>query len=479
MYREHLRAVWEVARKELRTSFRDRQTTIYALVLPICMYPVVFWVIIQGVLVIQGKKERTEVEVGVVAEAPARITSGLKDALEARASRVRKAGGPGGPAEDPGSGDANEGAAVAGAEQSPIEVVHLITRDESMTKAQARAWIEGQVDPQVEPGQSTHDAAAAPTAEPPEAVLFLPTPAGTDESAERNRATLFFDSTKSRSETARKRVNARLNGLIQDLRDQGAREAGRDPRDLEPIVVERFDIAPKKDRGALALSLMLPMLLVFMSVMGAFFPAVDLTAGEKERKTAETTMLLPVPRTAIHQGKILAVTATAALATFLNLIAIGLSAEHLLASLTRATDLEIKLPVAALFSIIPLALCFTLFVSSALTGFAGLAASFKEGQALLGPVQMVFIMPAMAGALPGLELTPGTALIPVVNVVLAFRAMLLQQGLYLEYGLTFLSLILYAWLSVAFAVRLLSRESVLLAGQTISFKHLFSLLRSN
>ena len=42
------------------------------------------------------------------------------------------------------------------------------------------------------------------------------------------------------------------------------------------------------------------MLLVFMSVIGALFPAVDLTAGEKERRCAETTMLLPIPMTAVH-----------------------------------------------------------------------------------------------------------------------------------------------------------------------------------
>ena len=47
---------------------------------------------------------------------------------------------------------------------------------------------------------------------------------------------------------------------------------------------------------------------------------------------------------------------------------------------------------------------------------ASFARTFKEGQALLGPVQMVFILPAMAGAIPGLELTPGLACVPVVSL---------------------------------------------------------------
>jgi len=113
-----------------------------------------------------------------------------------------------------------------------------------------------------------------------------------------------------------------------------------------------------------------------------------------------------------------------------------------------------------------------------LTGVAGLAASFKEGQALLGPVQMVFILPAMAGALPGLELTPAMAFVPVLNVVLAFRSMLLGEALYLEYVLTAGALLVYAIIAIRLAVRLLSREAVSLAGETLPLRKLFALMRS-
>ena len=81
--------------------------------------------------------------------------------------------------------------------------------------------------------------------------------------------------------------------------------------------------------------------------------AVDLTAGEKERSTAETTMLLPLPRSSVLQGKILAVSVTAVMATFLNLLALGLSAEHLLASLSTTTEIQVELPVLALVSVAP------------------------------------------------------------------------------------------------------------------------------
>ena len=64
-----LRAALAVARKELGESFRDRQTLLYTFVLPLCMYPAMFWVMVQGVLVVQGQKQARDVTVGVVAAA--------------------------------------------------------------------------------------------------------------------------------------------------------------------------------------------------------------------------------------------------------------------------------------------------------------------------------------------------------------------------------------------------------------------------
>ena len=422
----------QVARKELITSLRDKQTAIYALVLPLCLYPLLFWVMVQGALVVQGKRQHTETTVGLVYAEPEAVSEQLRSALE-----------------------------LDGAE-SGLRVLQTETLQGPLDPDGARAWLAGgDRDPLPEEAQD----------ERPDAVLYVP-------GVEGGSAQLYFDSTDSSSTIARARVEQRLPALAGQLRARRAEERGHDPRDLEPLETRTHDIAPREDKGALVLSFILPMLLVIMSVMGSFFPAVDLTAGEKERGTAETTMLLPVPRGTVLQGKILAVCAMAVVATFLNLFAIGLSAEHLLGMLSQSIDLSVELPLGALISIAPLALLYAFFVSAVLTGVAGLAASFKEGQALLGPVQMVFILPAMAGAMPGLELTPAMAFVPVLNVVLAFRSMLLGEALYLEYVLTAGALLVYAIIAIRLAVRLLSREAVSLAGETLPLRKLFALMRS-
>ncbi|MEM8713235.1 MAG: hypothetical protein AAGG01_20005, partial [Planctomycetota bacterium] len=61
-----LPAALRVAAKELFEGFRDRQTVLYTFVLPLCMYPALFWIMVQGVLVVQGQKNAKDVTVAVV-----------------------------------------------------------------------------------------------------------------------------------------------------------------------------------------------------------------------------------------------------------------------------------------------------------------------------------------------------------------------------------------------------------------------------
>jgi sodium transport system permease protein len=431
-------ATWKasllVARKELVTSFRDRQTVLYAVVLPLCMYPVLFWILVQGALFVQGKRERTEVSVGLALVDPARDTAALETAL------AREVAPPAEP-----DAEAEPG--------PPIAPVTLVRAPTTIDAEGARLWLE--------------QSAAEPELD---AVLWI---SGGGEPGR-----LYFDSTDSGSRLAQKRVSQRLEPFLESARAQAAVELGHTPDDLATFDVQRANVAPQRDMFAYILSFLLPMLLVVMCVMGAFFPAVDLTAGEKERATVETTLLLPVKRLAVQQGKILAVCASSVLATALNLLALGLSAGHLLSMISGRLEVGVtELPVLALVAILPLALLFAFFVSAVLVAVASLAASFKEGQALLGPVQMIFILPAMAGVLPGLELDLRTAAIPVVNVVLAFRAMLQHRALPLEYAVTAATLLVYALIAIRLAVRVLDRESVALASETVPLRRIFALLR--
>lgn len=439
------RATLWVAAKELRTAFRDRQTTLYVFVLPIVLYPFLFWCMLQTAMFVQGRRERTEVEVAIAAARGVEVPAGLADALSTA----------------PLPPGADRGDERLAARMRTIDRVSVAPLRQPMEDADARAWAEAKG------AKNARRASDASTL--PDAVVYLPEP-GTTRVAEDGAGdasfgasddalTVYYDSTDTASELAKRRVVQRLPSFAKRLREEHL-PAGKEPSDLVPFLQpDAHDVSPPGEGGAYLLSFMLPMLLVVMTVLGAFFPAVDVTAGERERNTAETTMLLPVPRLAVHQGKILAVCASALIATSLNLAALALSAGHLLQMMPRTSKIDVAIPVSAFASIAPLALLFAFFVSAALVGIASLARTFKEGQALLGPVQMVFILPALAGAIPGLELTPALACVPVVNVVLAFRALINHQSMAIEYAITAGTLFVAALLAIVVAVRLLSRET--------------------
>jgi len=218
-----------------------------------------------------------------------------------------------------------------------------------------------------------------------------------------------------------------------------------------------------------------------MAALGAFYPAVDATAGEKERKTAETTLLAPTPRWTTLLGKVLAVTCAAVVATALNLLGMGLAAEHLVAQLAGSTGFSIEIPWSSFLAIAPICLIFLFFLSSLLVAVASLANTFKQGQSLLGVMQQFIILPAVVAILPGLQLTVGIAWIPVVQTVLAFKAVLQTDGTeggagLLAFVVVGASQLLYAALALWISLRLSSRESLLSEGA--SLRRVFSLLRS-
>jgi sodium transport system permease protein len=446
-----LDATFSVARKELVASFRDRQTTLYTLVLPIVLYPFLFWCMIQGSLFVEGKREHTEVRVGIAAESPGLEPPALAEALERS------------PRGAPPPGAAPDGA--AGEPEVELDRVFVLGSRAPIEKAAAHAWVAA--GPQRARGDDPD--------ERPDAVLYF----GSTPDGARDRAEVLYDSSNPTSQIALARIQRRMPTYVRDLRERSAEAAGSKGAALEPFVREPArNVAPLRAVGAYILSYILPLLFVIMAVMGAFFPAVDMTCGERERRTAETTLLLPVPRNAVHLGKILAVCAGALLATCLNLTALALSAEHLLRMLPSNASAQVDLPVRALFQVAPLLLLFAFFVSSVLTGVAALARTFKEGQALLGPVQILFVVPAMAGTLPGIVLTPAMANIPVINVVLCFRSLLRGEAIALPYAITAASLAALSVGAIALSLWILSRESLLVAESGTAWSNFLGLLRS-
>ncbi|MEO2045962.1 MAG: ABC transporter permease subunit/CPBP intramembrane protease [Pirellulales bacterium] len=200
---------------------------------------------------------------------------------------------------------------------------------------------------------------------------------------------------------------------------------------VQPFHLQVQDVAVERQRATAVWSKILPFVLFVWALTGAFYPAVDLCAGEKERGTLETLLASPAQRREIVWGKLLTVMLFSITTALLNLASMGLTGRFVLSQLQGISGLSDGpmtmppmitilwlvlglLPISAMFS----ALCLAL---------AALARSTKEGQYYLMPLVLVTLPLMLLPMAPGVELNLGNSLIPVTGVVLLLRSMIEGQ----------------------------------------------------
>jgi len=242
---------------------------------------------------------------------------------------------------------------------------------------------------------------------------------------------------------------------------------------IRPFDIERQNVAPPEKVGGNVIGGVIPYLLIFLSFVGAMYPAIDLTAGEKERGTMETILCSPVGRMELVLGKFFTVLTASLFTVAISVISLGLSAFGVALTFANKTAEAAKagakvvgevmptispLGVAGvLVMIIPLAILFAAIVFTT----ALFAKSHKEAQTYVSPFMLVIILPAVAAMLPGVELNAKLALIPILNVSLVSKEMVSGSFPLGLMALIFVSSCLYAAGALVAAVKMFNRESVL------------------
>jgi sodium transport system permease protein len=273
--------------------------------------------------------------------------------------------------------------------------------------------------------------------------------------------TILYDAASDRSNRGR----GELSSAVAEWNDSvlGVRldERGLPRSFAEPVAVADSSIARPSEVGGYALGRILPLLLVVITLLGTFYPAIDLAAGEKERGTLETLLTAPVPPRAIVAGKFVTVALIGVVAAGLNLGSMILTFQTGALQLTAALGLEVSLPWSATLAIfvtlVPLAVLF----GAIFLGIAVGASSFKEAQNALTPVYMAVLVPAMLPAFPGIDFGPLLALMPVAGVSFFFRDLMMGEADPLLGALVLASTTLYALGALVFASRAFGSERVL------------------
>ncbi len=260
----------------------------------------------------------------------------------------------------------------------------------------------------------------------------------------------------------------------EELRKEAVDDLGLDENVvLYPISYEKADMSSKEESMGSMLGSIIPFLMITSICLGAMYPTIDVTAGERERGTLETLLTLPVTNFELIMSKFLAVSVIACTSAFLNILsmmaAFGFMFSFFAESVQNLSfDFATFVP-AILFSVI-IMLVFALLVTAVCMCVCIFAKSFKEANNYITPVLLVFMFSSYAGMLPDFKLTAATAAVPIVNVTLLIKDLFSFQYNYGLFAVVLFCNVAYSLLTVMVLGRIYNSESVLFAEGFTSLK---------
>ena len=244
-------------------------------------------------------------------------------------------------------------------------------------------------------------------------------------------------------------------------------ELGQSPE--LPAAWRRLPIA-EEEGESYWLATVVPMVLILMTITGAVYPAIDLTAGERERGTLEALMAAPVPRLGLLFAKYIAVLTVAMLTALMNIL--GMTVTVLSTGLAPVLFGERSLSLGAVVVVFGLLVLFAAFFSAVLLCVTSFARSFKEAQAYLIPLMLLSLAPGFVSVVPGLELGAWLSVTPLVNIVLLARDVLAGDVHPLWSFVAVATTCLYAAAALGLAARIFGSDSILYGSQS-SWNDLF------
>src|SRR6202790_5703111 len=94
---------------------------------------------------------------------------------------------------------------------------------------------------------------------------------------------------------------------------------------LTPFKIEQENVAPPEKVGGETFGGLIAYMVILLCMIGGMYPAMDLTAGEKERGTMETILSSPISRVDLVLGKFFLVLSTTLVTAALSVFSMGIS----------------------------------------------------------------------------------------------------------------------------------------------------------
>lgn len=428
--------VARLALKELRETLRDRRTIITLVLMPLLVYPVLSVALKQFLLTSTSQKEqvrfiiRTETQDDLLALA----------VLLERGDRLvqeRETGG----GSTPLTGGPLLGAVLGGSELPLAENnIGALSPDEK-EKGSLEDLVRGNF---IDLG-----------------VRQIPVE-NQEQSRVESRFQLIYRPNTPLSRQSADFVERRLRAVNeQDLRRRLAKAGDQSPMKagwrLIPVAEEQGH--------SFWLGALVPLVLILMTITGAVYPAIDLTAGERERGTLESLMAAPVPRLGLLMAKYVAVVTVATMTAVINLTAMVVTLASSGKELWTFFFGNQGSPAEAIFAVFLLLILFAMFFSAVLLLVTSFARSFKEAQAYVVPLMVVALAPGFMSVMPGLKLGPLMSVVPLSNIVLLARDVMEGQASFVWGAVAVFTTLLYGGVALALAARVFGSDAILYGSE--------------
>jgi sodium transport system permease protein len=234
---------------------------------------------------------------------------------------------------------------------------------------------------------------------------------------------LVADSSDSQTRKSAERLRALLAGYGSRIAEARLKMRGVDPLLGVPVAVQDIDATTAAGRAVVVLGFMTYFVL-FAVLMGGLYLAIDTTAGERERGSLEALLSLPVARSALVGGKMLATCAYMCLSLAINLTAFVFVLRFVpLERLGMSPDLGARTALeffAICLPFVPLGALLMMLVAS-------FARSYREAQTYLTSVLLVPTLPIAFASIYSLKAKSSLMLIPSLSQHLLMTSILKDQ----------------------------------------------------
>jgi len=269
-----------------------------------------------------------------------------------------------------------------------------------------------------------------------------------------------FDNSSDQGRMLIGKLNKSLADTEKKMVEQRLIEQKLNPGILKVVSVVETDISTAQKKLGSILGMILPYLMIILLISGAAVAAADLVAGEKERHTLETLLVSSAQRTEIVIGKYLTIITMSMVNVLANLVSLYFSATYMVSQSGLETA-GVSFPVSnfliLFLALIPLS---TLY-AAILLSISTFSRNMKEAHSYEQPILTISMLLGMISFFPAFELSNLMALVPVINISLLFKAVMIGEYQISHLLLTIGSTLLLDVLAILGTIKLFNTESVL------------------